>query len=184
MLPVFTQGLAKIVKDRGTVTNAIIDVRLKETPKYGSCILLLKYYSRDIVVMSCGQICQCEPECCKLFFSFVDRFELYWQLRFIFNNSRCSQQAAMWATVWKTEADSWQGTTADIGWLYVVSAAFTRKRAWWCYIFTSYPTSPFTPSRKKDWRLVLSVACEIWDSHWDVGEDSRPLDLNTLSTSQ
>jgi len=27
--PVFTQGLAKIVKDGGTVANAIVDVRLK-----------------------------------------------------------------------------------------------------------------------------------------------------------
>jgi len=155
-------------------------------PKYGSCILLLKYCSRDmvLVLMSCGQMCQCEPECFKLFFLFVDRFELYWQLRFIVNNSRCSQQAAVWATLWKTEADSWQGATADIWWLYVVSAAVTCKRAWWCYIFTSYPTTPVTPSRKEDWRLVLSMPCEIWDSHWGVGEDSSPLDLNTLSTRQ
>jgi len=28
-LPVFTQGLAKIVKDGGTVASAIVDVRLK-----------------------------------------------------------------------------------------------------------------------------------------------------------
>jgi len=28
-LPVFTQGLAKVVKDGGTVANAIVDMRLK-----------------------------------------------------------------------------------------------------------------------------------------------------------
>lgn len=138
-------------------------------PKYRSCILLLKYCSWDIVVMSCGQMCQCQPECYKVLFLFVDRFELYWQLRFIVDNSRCSQQAAMWAALWKTEADSWQGAAADIGWLYVVSAAVTCKRTWVCYTPTSCPTTPVAPSRKKDWRLVLSVPCEIWDSCWGVG---------------